>query len=518
MRTLADAYVELHPAHRVRRGRGASGPRARPRSGVAAPSCRCHDRPRLGARHRGARPGSGGAHALDGGHRVAGRAARRVTPRAGARTVGRPRVWLIIVIVVVVVLIGLMLVVYNGLIRQRNQVENAWSQIDVQLKRRDRPDPQPRRDGEGLRRPRARDARRRRAGPQRGDRRAEQRPAAQAQAENQLTGALRQLFALSARPTPTSRPTRTSSPLQEELTATEGRVAYARQFYNDSVLGYNTKIQTFPAVIFARRMKFQTREYFEADDGSREVPKVSSDVRFDTVRLCRSPHVRTDRVRTSGKQRAPDRRLRRRPGPRRRRRRRRSSATAGAAPSSPSSCRGAIAFVSYWKADADRPRGQPRQARPTRSSTGGCYNLVEGLCIAERAAQAAALHRRRPGAERVRHRPQPEPRRHRRHDRPAREDEPRRARGRARPRAVAHQATTTSSCRPWRSRWSAPIALLADIGIRMMWWNGGRVRRDGDRDDGGNPLAIIGFVLLIFAPIIAKADAGGGEPQARDAG
>ena len=48
------------------------------------------------------------------------------------------------------------------------------------------------------------------------------------------------------------------------------------------------------------------------------------------------------------------------------------------------------------------------------------------------------------------------------------------------------------------------IAILTDVGIRMMWWNGGRVRRSGDRDDGGNPLAIIGFVLLIFAPIIAK--------------
>ena len=48
------------------------------------------------------------------------------------------------------------------------------------------------------------------------------------------------------------------------------------------------------------------------------------------------------------------------------------------------------------------------------------------------------------------------------------------------------------------------IAILADLGIRMLWWNGGRVRRDGDRDDGGNPLAILGFALLIFAPLIAR--------------
>jgi heat shock protein HtpX len=49
------------------------------------------------------------------------------------------------------------------------------------------------------------------------------------------------------------------------------------------------------------------------------------------------------------------------------------------------------------------------------------------------------------------------------------------------------------------------VALLTDVAIRMMWWNGGRVRRSGDRDGGANPLALIGFVLLIFAPIIAKA-------------
>ena len=62
--------------------------------------------------------------------------------------------------------------------------------------------------------------------------------------------------------------------LQEELTATEGRVAYARQFYNDSVLGYNNRLQTFPTVIFARIFNFQRRDFFETDAASREVPKV----------------------------------------------------------------------------------------------------------------------------------------------------------------------------------------------------------------------------------------------------
>jgi LemA protein len=62
--------------------------------------------------------------------------------------------------------------------------------------------------------------------------------------------------------------------LQEELTATEGRVSYARQFYNDSVLGYNNKLQTFPTVILAGMFNFAKRDFFETDEASREVPKV----------------------------------------------------------------------------------------------------------------------------------------------------------------------------------------------------------------------------------------------------
>jgi LemA protein len=65
--------------------------------------------------------------------------------------------------------------------------------------------------------------------------------------------------------------------LQEELTATEGRIAYARQFFNDSVLKYNNKIQAFPTVIYARMLKFTEREYFEADEADRAAPRVSFD-------------------------------------------------------------------------------------------------------------------------------------------------------------------------------------------------------------------------------------------------
>jgi LemA protein len=93
-------------------------------------------------------------------------------------------------------------------------------------------------------------------------------PQEQAQAENMISGALRQLFALSEA-YPDLKANQNFLNLQEELSATEGRIAYARQFYNDTVYKYNAKIQSFPAVLIARRMKFSEREYFEADDESR---------------------------------------------------------------------------------------------------------------------------------------------------------------------------------------------------------------------------------------------------------
>ena len=98
-------------------------------------------------------------------------------------------------------------------------------------------------------------------------------PAAQAQAENALTGTLRQLFAL-GEAYPDLKANQNFLALQEELTATEGRVAYARQFYNDSVLGYNNKLQQFPTMYFARILKFERREYFEADEAARSTPTV----------------------------------------------------------------------------------------------------------------------------------------------------------------------------------------------------------------------------------------------------
>ncbi len=172
----------------------------------------------------------------------------------------------IIVLVVVVVLVVIVISIYNKMVRLRNRIENAWAQIDVQLKRRWNLIPNLVETVKGY------------ASHERETLEAviaarnaattAQGPAAQAQSENMLTGALRQLFAVSEA-YPELKANDNFRDLQEELTATEGRIAYARQLYNDTVLKYNNSIQTFPGVMMAGPMRFNAREYFEADDESR---------------------------------------------------------------------------------------------------------------------------------------------------------------------------------------------------------------------------------------------------------
>ncbi|WP_116997533.1 LemA family protein [Desertimonas flava] len=180
----------------------------------------------------------------------------------------------LIIIGVIVVLIAVYLVAaYNGLIRRRNQIENAWSQIDVQLKRRLDLIPNLVETVKGYAAHeqatlekviQARNA----------AIAAPNTPHAQAEADNQLSGALKSIFAL-GEAYPDLKANQNFLQLQEELTATEGRVAYARQFYNDSVLAYNNKLQQFPTVFYARLLKFERREYFEADEAARTAPNVS---------------------------------------------------------------------------------------------------------------------------------------------------------------------------------------------------------------------------------------------------
>src|ERR1700750_1874648 len=169
-------------------------------------------------------------------------------------------------VVVVVLLLLYVIATYNGLVKLRNRVENAWAQIDVQLKRRLDLIPNLVETVKGYAaheretldavitaRNRAMSA----SGPQQA-----------ADGDNMITQALGRLFALSEA-YPDLKANQNFQALQEELVATEDKVGYSRQFYNDSVFKYNAKIQSFPSVVFANAMGFKAREYFEADDESR---------------------------------------------------------------------------------------------------------------------------------------------------------------------------------------------------------------------------------------------------------
>src|SRR6056297_374263 len=178
----------------------------------------------------------------------------------------------IIVVVVVVILVGFLVVSYNGLVRSRNQVENAWSQIDVQLKRRLDLIPNLVETVKGYA-AHERETLEAVISARNTAIAAPDTPPAQAAADNMLSGALRQLFALSEA-YPDLKANQNFLALQEELTATEGRVAYARQFYNDSVLTYDNKLESFPTVIIAKMFNFEPKEYFESEDQARTAPSV----------------------------------------------------------------------------------------------------------------------------------------------------------------------------------------------------------------------------------------------------
>ena len=172
----------------------------------------------------------------------------------------------IVLIAVAVLLLLWVVVTYNGLVRLRNRIQNAWAQIDVQLRRRYDLIPNLVETVKGY------------AAHEKGtfeavtEARANainaQGPVEQARAENMISGALKSLFAVSEA-YPDLKANQNFLALQEELSGTEGRISYARQYYNDAVLRLNTKIQTFPTNILAGMFGFKEHEYFEADDTSR---------------------------------------------------------------------------------------------------------------------------------------------------------------------------------------------------------------------------------------------------------
>jgi LemA protein len=188
-----------------------------------------------------------------------------VARESGVGQYHQPVIIGIIIAVVVILLILFLIFAYNGLVKARNRVDNAYSQIEVQQKRRYDLIPNLVETVKGY------------AAHERGTLEAVTQARAnainaqqsgsvgeQAQAENVLSGALKSLFAV-AEAYPDLKANQNFLNLQEELTATEDRIAYSRQFFNDSVLSYNNAIQTFPRNLLAGMFNFEKREFFDAE-------------------------------------------------------------------------------------------------------------------------------------------------------------------------------------------------------------------------------------------------------------
>ena len=176
---------------------------------------------------------------------------------------------------VVVVLVLMAVGIYNGLVRVRNGVQNAWSQIDVQLQRRFDLIPNLIETVKGYmthERELLENITKARAAVQtsQGGSHADQ-----IEAQSMLGGALGRLM-VTVENYPDLKANQNFLALQEELTSTENKISFARQAYNDSVMGYNNKRQAFPAVIFAGMFGFDEEPYWEiTDDTHRENPQVS---------------------------------------------------------------------------------------------------------------------------------------------------------------------------------------------------------------------------------------------------
>lgn len=177
----------------------------------------------------------------------------------------------IIFAIVAVVLIVAAIALYNNLVKLRNMVDNAWAQVDVQLQRRLDLIPNvvetvkgyAAHEGGTL----AQVTQARAAMSQAGT------PEGRMAADGMLTGALKSLFAV-AEAYPDLKANANFQQLQSELSATEDKISYMRQSYNDTVMKYNTAIQTFPAVLLAGMMGFKERASFDAVAGAEAAPEV----------------------------------------------------------------------------------------------------------------------------------------------------------------------------------------------------------------------------------------------------
>jgi LemA protein len=177
-----------------------------------------------------------------------------------------------IVLIIIAVFIFIVVGIYNSLITLRNRADNAWAQVDVQLRRRYDLIPNLVETVKGY----AKHER------EVFEKVTEARSKAinagtvkeQGEAENMLSGALKSLFAV-VESYPDLKANQNFLMLQEELAGTEGKIAYARQFYNDSVMKFNMKQQVFPSNIIANMFNFKEKEYFEIEEpAAREPVKV----------------------------------------------------------------------------------------------------------------------------------------------------------------------------------------------------------------------------------------------------
>ena len=180
---------------------------------------------------------------------------------------------LIALLVIVVVIVLFAVGIYNGLVTKRNRIDEAFAQIDVQLKRRHDLIPnlvnavKSYMNFEQSVLTKVTEARASAIAA------GAQGPAAQSAAENNLTGALRSLFAVTEN-YPELKANQNVMQLQEELTTTENQISFARQHYNATVLDYNNAIQVVPAVLFAGMFGFTKREFFAAEPEAQQVPTV----------------------------------------------------------------------------------------------------------------------------------------------------------------------------------------------------------------------------------------------------
>ena len=180
---------------------------------------------------------------------------------------------MLIVLGVIVVVVVILVLLYNRLVSIRNQVDNAWRQIDVQLKRRHDLIPNLVEAVKGYMGfeqdvlTKVTDARANAVAA------GAQGPAQQAAAENMLTSTLRSLFAV-VENYPDLKANQNVLELQEQLTTTENQISFSRQHYNATVLDFNTAIATFPNVLLAGPLGFTKREFFDAEPEAQNVPNV----------------------------------------------------------------------------------------------------------------------------------------------------------------------------------------------------------------------------------------------------